>query len=540
MKSIIISILFALLTANLFAQKQSFDIVSYTAPTDWTLKQGNDNVSYSRIDGASWAQIAIYQHRNCEGDIQTDFVKDWNELVAANKTISSPEKTEPKTAEGWTVMSGSGVWQYNGANVASVLTVYSNNTICVAVLCNATAQPYLKDYQSLIGSLDIDANGISDVSGSVTASTGNNNAIVGIWANNLLETSGYSNGYPQYTAGYFRKEYTFKSDGTYSYFNKIWSAYSKPILYIYETGNWSVSGNKLTISPTKARSEEWSKASSNRNNEWGTVIKSKDAKLEKITYTFEIKTYSGSQSTALLLTSDKPTERDGTSNNNGGLQTYSYAWRKEALIDFSPGFKINAANQSSLPSSKPQQVNSSQVSNNVASPLAGKTFEGTTAEKSGYGNSQYLTGGYWAWQYQFNKDGTYRFVYVAASHFNEVKLLQYETGTYSVNGDQLTISPAKGANEEWSKVGKTSNGNSDVSNRTINDTWNKKLKTATRNLEKVTYPFSIQYLDANKANTLILQHASKTERDGSPGWDDSSYYYETTPEKSRMAFPEGF
>ena len=173
MKSILLSFIFAMLSVNLFAQQQTFDIVSYNAPKDWSEKKGEGNISYSRIDGASWAQMAIYQHRNCEGEIQIDFDKDWNELVANGKNISSTEKTEPKTTDGWTVMSGSGVWQYNGANVASILTVYSNNKICVAVLCNATAQPYLKNYKDLIGSLDLDASNISKNSADEITSTNN-------------------------------------------------------------------------------------------------------------------------------------------------------------------------------------------------------------------------------------------------------------------------------------------------------------------------------------------------------------------------------
>lgn len=64
-------------------------------------------------------------------------------------------------------------------------------------------------------------------------------------------------------------------------------------------------------------------------------------------------------------------------------------------------------------------------------------------------------------------------------------------GTYLINGNQLTISPTNGSNEEWAKTGKTSNGNSDVTNRSINDTWGKKLKNSSRKLEKYTYTFSI-------------------------------------------------
>ena len=131
-------------------------------------------------------------------------------------------------------------------------------------------------------------------------------------------------------------------------------------------------------------------------------------------------------------------------------------------------------------------------------------------------------------------------MYVAASHFNETKLLQYETGTYTVQGNQVIISPGKGANEEWSKIGKTSNGNSDVNNRAINDTWNKKLKISNRNLEKITYPFSIEYWESNKANVLALQHANDTVRDGSPANNNNSYYFEITSGKSDLSLPKGF
>ncbi|MBS1920405.1 MAG: hypothetical protein JST17_09140 [Bacteroidetes bacterium] len=312
MKSIIISILFAMLTANLFAQKQSFDIVSYTAPTDWTLKQDNDYISYSRIDGASWAQIAIYQHRNCEGDIQTDFDKDWNELVAANKTISSPEKTEPKTAEGWTVMSGSGVWQYNGTNVASVLTVYSNNTICVAVLCNATAQPYLKNYKDLIGSLDLNAGNISENTNNINNAnnSANNSGINGSWSYSISE-----NGFTNAGNGYTTRQYSFASDGTYKYVCKVFSSVMYNVLLLqYESGTYKVNSNQLTIIPANGGNEEWSQNKVHPDH-WGKLLKTSKRKLEKVTYTFTLQYFSGIGETDLMLQATNPTEREGAFSN---------------------------------------------------------------------------------------------------------------------------------------------------------------------------------------------------------------------------------
>ncbi|MFT3827433.1 MAG: hypothetical protein QM731_26155 [Chitinophagaceae bacterium] len=350
MKKIILLAMNIILAASGFAQTHTFDIVTYTPPKDWTEKQGEGNISYSRIDGGSWAQIAIYQHRSSEGNIQADFDKDWSELVAAGKTISAPEKTEPKTAEGFTVMSGSGVWQYNGTNVASVLTVYSNQKICIALLCNSTAMPYLKEYQKLIGSLDINVpndaetpgagNNTSAPSSSTTTAGVNNTSIVGLWIDYILETTGYSiNGMPQYTAGYMRKEYSFNADGTYIFRNKQWLTKTKDILFIYESGTYEVEGNKLIISPKAGKSGFWGKTRS--TIEWGKLVKTADYKLEKTTYTFEIKYFSGSDSYRLELNSGKPTQRDGGQFNSANEPyNFLYNLRKlESLIDYPPGWE---------------------------------------------------------------------------------------------------------------------------------------------------------------------------------------------------------
>lgn len=105
--------------------------------------------------------------------------------------------------------------------------------------------------------------------------------------------------------------------------------------------------------------------------------------------------------------------------------------------------------------------------------------------------------------------------------------MAYETGVWSVNGDQLSIDPVKGQNEEWSKIGKTSNGNSDVTNRSINETWGKKLKTNARKLEKYTYTFNVGKNGDKTA--LMLQRHRRTEREGE---GKISYFNETAPERS--------
>lgn len=519
-KLILIAIILTI-TFYSYSQQKVYDIVTYNAPAGWMEKPGEGNISYSKIDGKNWAQIAIYQYRNSEGDIETDFTKDWNEVVATGKSISGPEKTVPQFQNGWSIMSGSGLWQYNGSNVATMLTVYSNKEVCVAIMCNSTAKPYLKAYQALIDSLDIDAEKAKPVNvkkdpinSNTEKENPDNNSLVGIWAYNLLETSGYANGMPMYSAGYFRREYTFNADGTYQFLFKTWSVYMKQIMFGYETGTWAATNNQITIIPKQGKNEEWNKAASGRTSEWGSRIKSLNNKLEKVTYRYELKYYSGSNDHTLILYFDKPTEREATEQKQ-----VSYSKRTEALIDLPPGTNI--------PITQSTSPNTSAALN---APLVGKIWEGTSLEKTGSGTMQMNTGGFETLQYLFYSNGTYRFCNVNASAFTNTKALKYETGTYTVNGNQLTIVPLKGMNEEWSIIGKTSNGNSDMSNRKIMETWNKKSKSSARKLEKYTYTFRLEYLVDNKANALILQRTKTTEREGSGNND--CYFFETSPANS--------
>lgn len=154
----IVSFLMVLMcTGNLsIAQSETYDIATYEAPAGWKKEIRNSSVYFSKVDGGSWAQLLIYQHTASKGNIEADFQVEWDTLVAKPFSITdAPETTPPSTADGWAVMAGSGVWKFNDANVASMLTTYSNQKVRLSILCNATAKPYLEDYKKLISSLHL-------------------------------------------------------------------------------------------------------------------------------------------------------------------------------------------------------------------------------------------------------------------------------------------------------------------------------------------------------------------------------------------------
>lgn len=346
MKPIFLFIMITTIAIGVFAQKQTFDIVSYTPPAGWNKDTKADFVSFSRIDGAGWSQIAVYKSRQSSGNIEEDVQKDWQDIVLAGHTIEQEDKTTPNTAEGWQVMSRSGVWQYNGANVATVLTTYSNGNVCVSVLWNGTAQPYMKNLKDFIASIDLDANAAAKQSDAVineqnnnletmddnnTASVSETFSIAGLWTYYTSEGAGFS--------GYMRREYQFNMDGTYTYRNKQWLTTAPNIIFMYETGTYTVQGDQLTLTPKNGKAGFWGKRSSTK--EWGPLKKSSNYKLEKTTYTFEIindPTYGN----AIILKAAKATLRDGAqSNNDNNPIEVRYSLRTSASsIDNPPGFKL--------------------------------------------------------------------------------------------------------------------------------------------------------------------------------------------------------
>lgn len=337
---------FLILHFTASAQKQSFDIASFTMPDGWTEQKTDGHVSYSRIDNGSWAQITIYKSTSSSGAVDIDFDKDWKELVAVNKDITTPEKTNPQSADGWMIQSGNGTWEYNGARVKSLLTVYSNEQVYLSVLCNTTATTFLKDYQTLLASLKLKAENtqVSAGNNNETQSPGSSeaaltNAIPGLWITNEAETNGFMNGFLLYSGGYMRKEYLFREDGTYTFRTKNWLAANDNIYFACESGRWIANGNQLSLTPAKGRAGWWNKdRKSNDVNKWGSFQKAAAYKLETATYSIEIKV-DPNYSNAIILHTVKPTERDGGQFNNPPYR-FVYVHKDESLIDNPPGFSF--------------------------------------------------------------------------------------------------------------------------------------------------------------------------------------------------------
>ncbi len=128
-----------------------------------------------------------------------------------------------------------------------------------------------------------------------------------------------------------------------------------------------------------------------------------------------------------------------------------------------------------------------------AEPGAGDSIVGAWATGSGNPANQVGANSTMRRQYTFAADGTYTYFSELYNGINEWIHVR-ESGTYSISGDQLTITPKA----------------STISSRD----WNKVKGTKKQPLEKVTYKFTKHYFTGIQEWNLVLTPPKKTERDG--------------------------
>ncbi len=211
---------------------------------------------------------------------------------------------------------------------------------------------------------------------------------------------------------------------------------------------------------------------------------------------WEIKTgvapfdFNGGKSIAMLVTASGYATRmsvvilTNTKDYDGEISKFIESFQlKPPAVSYQPA-NVVTANNDGRPSLIGSWGKSSSVHTTYGDPVS--------AGSAGYGKQQYT----------FNQDGTYSFVAnTFRSSYNEILLIR-EHGKYLVNGSDLTIIPEESAIESWSKKSGT-------------DKFDKLLRTQKRDLEKVTYQYTLHFFSGITEWNLVLQAGGKvTERDG--------------------------
>lgn len=502
MKKVCFVFLFSMVLADLFAQKETFDLFAYSPPAGWGKDVTKNIISYTvsnKIDD-SWCRISIIKSTNSKGSIEADFESEWLDLIVKNYSPNeAPQLNEVHETDGWKIKEGVVKFTFNNADAQAMLTTISGYDRCASIVITINSQEYLNDIDAFLTSVEFKKMESSILQTRVV--NDDENSIVGTWGKNGSVNPSYDDVYATSIAGYSKDQYTFNSNGTYYFVSKTFGMSFDKLLLVKENGTYQISGNTITISPQKSVLEAWSKKDSVDNlgrpagvDKWGKLLSSQNRTLEKVTYQYTKHYFSGIQIWNLILQSNTSTQRDGPFSTN---TTFSNAWYYSPISPNNPVIELPYGQKITAEEVKTEPLQQTASTNSTA--LLG-TWCISASDQSNYRVKNGVVSTIFR-QYTFKANGTYNCNIKTYDPLLNSILLGRESGTYRITGTNLTIDPQKSVLEEWSKI----NGA---------DQWGRLLKTQNVSLEKVTYSFTKIYVPETSEWQLILKAGNQTKRDG--------------------------
>lgn len=306
---------------------ETFDVVTYSPPSGFTKRPEGDKVTYTFSNPqGGFCILVIYKSANGTGNIETDFDKEWRDLLATPFGISSrPTKQAGPAVSSWQNRTGGANFNLQGNAAAAILSTFSKGgrVFSYIVLLN---DPELADLlEGFTASLQIAEP--SAPGGNQPINTGKSPSLVQTWYTSRVISNNI-------THSYIKQQYEFLPNGTYNFYKKTFDIEWTFMLLARESGRYTISGDVLTIIPTSSVTEKWSKL--DRADKWGQLLESTPRKLEKANYRFTMQYFDGIGEWNLVLKPEQATARDGQFSSNSdfpGSYLYSIPPNSEYLID---------------------------------------------------------------------------------------------------------------------------------------------------------------------------------------------------------------
>ncbi len=154
----IFSSLLLFCTVNLFAQKQTFDITTFTPPKGWKKQLTEGAVQFSKEDETkgTYCLITLYKAVPATANSKENFDLAWESLVKKMVTASTaPEMQLAATENGWEVQSGYAAFESEGAKGGLVLATSSGFEKMVNIIVLTNSDVYEKDMTAFFESVSI-------------------------------------------------------------------------------------------------------------------------------------------------------------------------------------------------------------------------------------------------------------------------------------------------------------------------------------------------------------------------------------------------
>ncbi|MEO6539397.1 MAG: hypothetical protein ABIN74_00345, partial [Ferruginibacter sp.] len=158
MKKIILLIAFLSFGAISFAQKETFDLATYTSPKGWKKGSSGNAVQFTKEDAAkgTYCMITLFKSLPGTANSKENFDITWTSVVKEMVTVSTDPEMQPAATEnGWEVQSGYAPFEKDGTKGMVLLVTSSGFEKMVSAIILTNTDVYEKDVTAFLVSISL-------------------------------------------------------------------------------------------------------------------------------------------------------------------------------------------------------------------------------------------------------------------------------------------------------------------------------------------------------------------------------------------------
>jgi len=303
---------------------------TFTAPAGHSRNVSGDHVAFQKITGTNFCAYTLFTARAPGASTDEDVAFEINNTISKNFTQTNVTKSAAKAKHLSYVAMSVTMTDADGDTFA--LTHYTllpkGGVSTLIAAANTAAQLAKCPTKALLDSIRLTSAPASPTSTTTATATTppptGSIQVTGAWAGgSSAANSGFGD-----SSGSIKRQYTFNADGTYRHHVEAWGGETKNGFYFLrdEIGTYTISGDQLTITPSKATRTE---IDENKKTKQVT-----NAPLETVTYAIQKHYFAGIQKWNLVMTTAKETDRDGRFSSSSSFpssyllaDTYKPEWR---------------------------------------------------------------------------------------------------------------------------------------------------------------------------------------------------------------------
>lgn len=148
--------LFVANTVQLQAQPKQFDILTFTPPAKFIIKEQKLRLVYEKKDGTTFCQIHLWPAQQGSSDPQANFKTDWYHFAGNQYKIGEPKETQTEKQNGWDIVTGVGLAEMDGMQFIISVSTFTQGDISWCAIAQFNDEKYSADIDKLLGSIKAD------------------------------------------------------------------------------------------------------------------------------------------------------------------------------------------------------------------------------------------------------------------------------------------------------------------------------------------------------------------------------------------------